>query len=275
MGARYMRVVENLDRFDARAVAGFLRLYGIALVVDVLVELGAGVWDVHTGQLYPWRHLGILPLYPARGLAIEWGLRALSGLALAFGARQPQLVALAVRILVPVLFVAVLERYSNHGVLLFLIALYLSIAPPDLTRPAFDQEPHPALGLVRAQLVIVYVFSALNKLTHGFGRGDSLANLLALPPGTARILSWSVIAAELALPIVLYRWPRLGLAGVVVMHVTFALLVPGVWSFALAMIAMALLFTRRSPLTGPGSAAPFPWPSGRADSGEPAPPRRT
>lgn len=254
MGARYMRVTERSapsawvrgECFDARAVAGFLRLYGVALVVDVLAELGAGVWQVHTGHLYPWRHLGIVPLYPARGLAVEWALRALGGFALVLGARRPRVVALGVRVLVPVLLVAVLERYSNHGVLLFLLALYLSIAPPDLTRPRFAHEPHPALGLVRAQLVIVYVFSAINKLTHGFGHGDSLANLLALPLRTARMLSWSVIAAELALPLVLFRWPRLGLAGVIALHVTFALLVPGVWSFALTMIAMAILFTRPS-----------------------------
>jgi len=268
MGARCMRLVE-LDRFDARAVAWFLRLYGIAVVVDVATEVGAGVWHVHTGQLYPWRHLGIVPLYPARGLAIEWGLRALAGAALALGARRPRVLALAVRVLVPVLFVALLERYSNHGVLLFLLALYLSIAPPDLTRAGFDREAHPALGLVRAQLVIVYVFSALNKLTHGFGRGDSLANLLALRPEAARLLAWAVIAAELALPIVLLRWPRVGVAGVVVMHVSFALFVPGVWSFGLAMVAMAILFTR------PGSGAPSPSPSDRGGSGAPAEPPRT
>ena len=49
----------------------------------------------------------------------------------------------------------------------------LSIAPPDLARPSFDAERHPALGLVRAQLVVVYGFSALNKVTHGAGRARS------------------------------------------------------------------------------------------------------
>ena len=89
------------------------------------------------------------------------------------GARHVRVVRLGVRVLVPVLFVAVLERYSNHGVLLFLLALFLSIAPPDLARPSFDAERHPALGLVRAQLVVVYGFSALNKVTHGAGRARS------------------------------------------------------------------------------------------------------
>jgi len=100
---------------------------------------------------------------------------------------------------------------------------------------------------VRAQLVIVYAFSALNKLTHGFASGDSLANLLRLSSPSARVLSGAVIAAELALPIVLLRFPRVGLAGVVMLHLGFGLLVPGVWSFALAMIAMATLFRRATP----------------------------
>ena len=240
-----MRLLD--DRFDRRSVAWFFRLYGIALVVDVAAELTAGVWGVHTGALYPWRHLGVIPLYPARGLALEWALRGIAGLLLAGCPGRPRVVSLAVRVLVPVLFVALLERYSNHGVLLLLIALFLSIQPPDLSRPSFDEEPHPALGLVRAQLVIVYAFSALNKLTHGFASGDSLANLLPCSLPSARVLSWGVIAAELALPIVLLRLPRAGLVGVVLLHLGFALLVPGVWSFALAMIAMAALFRRETP----------------------------
>jgi len=230
------------SRFQSRSVAWFLRLYGLALVIDVLSELRSGAWGVHTGALYPWRHLGILPLYPARGLAIEWALRLAGGLLLALGATRGPAVRLGVRVLVPVLFVAVLERYSNHEVLLFLIALFLSIAPPDLARPNFDDEAHPALALVRAQLVIVYAFSALNKLTHGFGKGDSLANLLALDAGAARLLSLGVIAAELLLPALCYFRPRLGLAGVIALHAGFALVVPGVWSFGLAMVAMATLY---------------------------------
>jgi hypothetical protein len=238
--------LRGLERFDARAATWFLRLFGVALVVDVATELLAGVWHVHTGRLYPWRHLGIVPLYPASGLAIEWTLRAAAGLALATFARNAKVVGIAARVAAVVLFVAVLERYSNHGVLLLLVAFYLTIAPVPVTSPGFGERDHPALGLVRAQLAIVYVFSAVNKLAHGFAGGGSLSNLLgnahALPAGTARGLSVVVILTELALPFVLLRWPRAGLAVVVTMHVAFAALVPGVASFGLAMIAMAVLF---------------------------------
>ena len=236
--------LRGLERFDARAVTWFLRLFGLALVVDVVAELFAGVWHVHTGRLYPWRHLGIVPLYPASALAIEWTVRAVAGFALLIGARNAKVIGVAARVAALGLFVAVLERYSNHGVLLLLVAFYLTIAPIDVTSATFSERDHPALGLVRAQLAVVYVFSAVNKLAHGFAGGGSLSNLLgnALPVGTARALSVAVIATELALPLVLLRWPRAGLALVVAMHVTFAALVPGVASFGLAMTAMAVLF---------------------------------
>jgi hypothetical protein len=150
-----------------------------------------------------------------------------------------------------VLFVAVLERYSNHGVLLFLVAFFLTLAPPQVSAPDFRERAHPALGLVRAQLVIVYVFSALNKLVHGFGSGRSLAHLLGAPlvsglsPALATALSVLVIATELAVPLVLVLRPRAGIALVVAMHMAFALLVPGVVSFGIAMTALAVLFAAR------------------------------
>ena len=232
--------------FSPRAVPWFLRIFGLAVIVDVLTELASGVWHVHTGELYPWRSLGFLPLYPARGLAIEWALRVLAGAAIVASPRRVRVIGPALRVLAAVLFVSCVERYSNHGALLFLVALFTSLAPPDVSRPDFEAAAHPALGLVRAQLVIVYGFSALNKLTHGFANGESLTNLLATRTtlaGIARPLSWAVLAVEIALPFVVIRYPRPGLVGVVLVHLGFALVVPGVWSFGLVMIAMALLWS--------------------------------
>jgi hypothetical protein len=243
--------MQSVDRFDARAVTWFLRLFGVALVVDVVSEIAAGVWHVHTGRFYPWRSLGIVPLYPASVLAAEWTLRAGAGLALLAAPKRAKAVAAAIRVAALVLFVAVLERYSNHGVLLFLVAFFLTLAPPQVSASGFREGAHPALGLVRAQLVVVYVFSALNKLVHGFGSGRSLGHLLGahLPsgpsPALATVLSVLVIATELAIPLVLVLRPRAGIALVVAMHVTFALLVPGVVSFGIAMTALAVLFAAR------------------------------
>lgn len=266
-------VAARWERFDAGSVLWFLRIYGVALIVDVVTEMASGVWDVHAGRFYPWRHLGIVPLYPPAVLVVEWAVRIAGGLALVLGAKKAKTIALASRVLAIVLFVAILQRYSNHGVLLLLVAFFLTLAPVDASGFDVANVPHHALGLLRAQLVIVYVFSALNKLTHGFTNGRSLANLLHATPtgtlgaGSASALSWLVVAGELAIPVLLVRSPRAGIAAAIAMHGVFTALVPGVASFGLAMIAMAMLFSRV-----PG--APSPSPSGRGDSGAlPQPPR--
>lgn len=240
----------DLERFDRRSVAWFLRLYGAALVVNVLLEVRAGVWRVHTGELYPWRHIPLVPLYPPAGLAIEWLATATTGVALAAATTSPRagrVARVAARVAALATLAGVLQRYSNHGVLLFLIALYVAIDPPDVAAADFGVRPHPALGLVRAQLAIVYLFTALNKITHGFLGGAAIAALFGWSAPLARAAAWAVIAAELALPFVLVRWPRAGVAGVLALHLAFAAWMPGLWSFALAMLSMATLFLGSAP----------------------------
>lgn len=238
VGSR-VRLAE-LDVVRRRPARAFEVLFGLALVVEVLTDVTAGGWAVHTGALYPWRWIRLVPLYPTWLVAVLWAATAASGLAIALG-RVP---ALARRLAAAATFLTVVERYSNHGVLLFLVALFLSLGDDDPRAPAFDDEPHPTLGLVRAQLLLVYVTSALNKLAHGFASGHSLANLLGWDLSVARPLSLAVIAAELLLPVLLVLRPKAGMAGVVLLHLGFALVMPGLWSFGLAMTAAAVLFTR-------------------------------
>jgi hypothetical protein len=242
-----MTIPDRLDRFHAGSVAWSLRLYGLALTVDVGIEIASDVWGVHAGRLYPYRHVDLVPLYPTGALAVEWALRGAAGLLLVLFARRAQVVAAAVRLASLALFAALLQRYSNHGALLFLIALFLSLAPPDVTAPSFDDAPHPALGLVRAQLVIVYVFTALNKLLHGFTSGASLGRVLGLGAATelSRAASWLVVGLELTLPLVLVLAPRAGVALVLALHLAFSATMPNVTSFGLAMLAMAVLFVDR------------------------------
>lgn len=212
------------ERFDPRAVRAFQIVFGVALIVNVLTELRAGVWRVHTGELYPWRHLPFFPLYPPWALAIEWTITALAGVLFTIGNRHAsKLAALA-------LFAGLTQRYSNHAALLFLVAFFTTIDPkPGPISPAF--------GLVRVQLVLVYLFGALNKITHGFLSGASLENLL----GLSRPFSIAVVVAEIALPILLVVRPRVAVVGVVLLHLSFSFFMPGLLSFGLCMIAIALL----------------------------------
>jgi hypothetical protein len=233
----------RFDRFDRRAVAWSLRCLGAALGAEVATQAASGVWRVNAGELYPWRHLPILPLEPPWALGVEWA--AMGGAALALLAGVGTRAALRVAALASL--VSVLERYSNHGALLFLVTLYFAMAPPDVSDPSFEDRDHPNLGLARAQLVIVYAFSALNKLTHGFASGASLENLLGLPHAPAVVLSVATLAAEIALPLLLMARPRVGVAAVALLHACFALVLPGLYSFGLAMLAMSLLFLRPRP----------------------------
>lgn len=240
----------RFDRFDRDSVRAFCRLFGCALLASVATDLHAGVHRVHAGELYPWRHLPILPLYPPWALTLEWLVTTGVGLAFVLGSR----LRVAARVGAVVTFVAVLERFSNHGALAFLVAFFVALDPPDLAREDFAARPHYGLGLVRAQLGIVYLFSAINKITHGFGSGAALlaiASSLPLTPGAASALSWIVILTELALPLVLVARPKLGVVLVGALHATFCALLPGLGSFGLTMAAMAILFVRSAKVRPP------------------------
>jgi hypothetical protein len=228
----------DLERFDRRATTWFLRLFGAALVVNVLTELRAGVWSVHAGRLYPWRHVPLVPLYPPAVLALEWLATLAVATLLALGIA----VRVASRLAALVTFVALLERYSNHGALLFIVAAFVALDPPNPKAPAFEETPLHNLGLCRAELAIVYVASALNKVLHGFGSGDVIAFLTRIPPSIARPLAIAVIVVELALPFVLVRFPRVGIAAVVCFHAGICSMMPGLWSFALVMLSLAVLY---------------------------------
>jgi hypothetical protein len=158
--------------------------------------------------------------------------------------------------------VTLTQVYENQKTLLGLVALFVALEPPSERESAASRASHPVAWLLRAQLFVVYLFSAGNKLESGFASGEVLSNtlaqVLAMPsgalvpravvealaaPGVARAASVAVLAAELALPLVLLARPWWGVAGVVALHVGFSLVMPGVWAFTLVMIALAWLFT--------------------------------
>lgn len=222
--------------FHRENYVAFCRVFGAALVVNVVREIASGVWHVHTGRLYPYRHVGLFPLHPPPLLAAEWAVTACAGLAMVLGWRR-----WAFRIVVFALLLTVFDRYSNHVALMLLVSLFVSFDPPRLSadQDAFDS---PNLALVRAQILIVYSFTAINKVAHGFLRGEALAHLVGWSLSFARAASWLVVAAEIAIPVLLLVAPRLGVAAIVVLHAAFIAWLPGLESFALTMVAVALLF---------------------------------
>jgi hypothetical protein len=217
-------------------VFGFHALLGLALLAHVAQDIWAGAWLVHEGVLFPWRHPGLVPLYAAPWLLLEWGVTLTAGLGLwRERTRWP-----AACLGVAVLFVSCLQRFSNQKALLLVCLVYLVTGG---RRPRAE-----VYRLLRWQLLLVYLFSALSKIRAGFLDGATL-EALGLGLGAAVLFSWVVVVAELAaLPLLLLRAPKAGVAGVLLLHVGFALLMPGLWPFTLAMLALATLFLERAPV---------------------------
>ena len=93
--------LRGLDRYDGAPVERFRGATRQALrnLVDLVLEEKAdflliagdlynGIWRVQTGELYPYRHIPIVPLYGPVGLAIEWTLLAALAVALWRGVRR-------------------------------------------------------------------------------------------------------------------------------------------------------------------------------------------
>jgi hypothetical protein len=226
------------NRLTRRQAAAFLCVLGSAIVACAASDGLLGAWRVQGGQLFPWRHLGGVPLYGHSLLVVEWLLGAVAG-ALLLARRRCDL---AVKLALVATAMGISQRYSNHRALLLIVLVFVSLAPINLDVPGSYAAPRPAFGLVRAQLLLVYAFSVLNKMLSGFLAGDALRSLFAWH--AARPIAWGVLLAEVAVPILLLVRPRWGIALAVVLHVSMAVVLPSVWPFSLTMIAMALLFLR-------------------------------
>jgi hypothetical protein len=233
------------------ALGPFQVALGAALLAQVGVDAVGGVWRIHSGQLFPWRHLPGVPLYSTRGLLVEWLVSLAAGLCMVLGLRLP----LAVGAALVACLAGLSQRMSNQQSLMLIVLFFLALNPCGSGLSAPQQSPN--IRLIKSQLVIVYVFSALNKLLSGFLDGSALRSVLLedaglgpwvrglgtpLEPVLMVALSWGVVLAELVLPVLLLRRPRWGVAAVALLHASFAVALPGVLPFSLLLLAMSLLF---------------------------------
>jgi hypothetical protein len=246
-----------------RVVELYHRLLAATLAALVLADLHNGMWELQAGRILPYRHIPIVPLYGRPGLVLEWAAFLTSATGLWFGIRRPA----ALRLGAATMLASLTQHYSNHGTLTFMVLLFTAVRPPvvdaDLVRPN--------MILVRWQLTIVYVFTALNKVIADYLRGDSMANLyraiamrgslvphewfepMFTGPGVVA-LSIGIVVVELLIPLALSRRPWIGIALVLGLHGGITLLMPGILPFGLIMVAMSVVWL-------------VPLRSGRAASG--------
>jgi hypothetical protein len=251
-GCSWSRAAVEAWRVRLRGALGpFHVALGAALLAQVAVDAVGGVWRIHSGQLFPWRHLPGVPLYSTRGLLVEWLVSLGAGLCLVLGLRVP----LAVGVALVACLLGLSQRMSNQQSLMLIVLAFLALNPCGAGFSVPQESPN--IRLIKSQLVIVYVFSALNKLLSGFLDGSALRGLLLedagwgalvreigtpIEPVLMTALSWGVVLAELVLPVLLLRRPRWGVAAVALLHASFAVALPGVLPFGLLMLAMSLLF---------------------------------
>lgn len=244
------------DRYDARWTRAALALLGAAWLALVGQEAANRLWLVHAGELCTRRLLTWPPLTPPWALWLEWGLAAAVA-ALLLSGRHTRL---AVRAGALLAVVSAQQRYMNQKALLAIVLVFLALDPPEPSEPGFSERDRPNMGLLRWQLAIVYLFSALQKLRLDFTDGASLRNLFATldglsvagwapsgavsaalgaSPALAKALSWGVVGGELALIPLSFVSPRAALAGVALLHGAFCLFMPDVLSFTFTMLACA------------------------------------
>ena len=228
---------------ERASVEAFYVLLGVSLLATVITEITSGVWGVHAGTLFPWRHVRPFPLYGVGPLCVEWALLASSGAALAIGFARN----VASRVALVVTAVSLTQRYSNAHALALIVLFFVALDPASPRDARFAFDAHPNFALIRNQLIVVYLFSAANKIAHGFTSGTSLVNLLGVSAANGRILAIATVLGELAIPALLSMRPREGIAAASLMHIAFAIALPGLWPFTILMIAMSALFAGAPP----------------------------
>lgn len=252
------------DRYDPRWTRAALAFLGAAWLALVGQEAVNKLWLVHAGELCTRRLLMWPPLTPPWALWLEWGLECAVAVMLLLGLRT----RLAVRAGALLAVLSAQQRYMNQKALLAIVLLFLALDPPEPAEAGFSDRDRPNVGLLRWQLAIVYLFSALQKLRLDFTDGASLRNLfayldglsvggwapsgavsaaLSASPALAKALSWGVVGGELALIPLSFVAPRAALAGVAVLHGAFCLFMPDVLSFTLTMLACACVAAAARP----------------------------
>ena len=224
----------------------FYRFLSLTLCSCFIEDLACRVWFIHTGAYFPWRHLfHWIPLYPAPFLILEWACLLTS----AFLILRPSQRRLGIYLASAVIFISLTQRFSNHRSLIFIVLFYLMLSP--LT------SLMNTLKMIRYQFMIVYLFSAFNKINSGFLSGDSLLALgtsirgsiipqtwvqSVLSTSFSPALSWITVFAEIVIPFLIIKKPWLGMSVLVLLHLSFSMLMPGIWPVTFIMIAMGCLF---------------------------------
>lgn len=234
----YKSLVVILGKFDR--VKLFYYILAFSVILRLIFDFKIGRIDVHSGVLFPYRKITTVPLYSVGILYLEWAVGFFGSCLLFLNKYRTGALFIFVSML------SGLSQMFQHQKLLFcVVTLILTIRP--LNGSSIDSD-----RFLKYQLIIVYVFSAINKMFAGFYNGESLKNLFSLSENflALQILSIGVILVELALPILLIKRSNIGVLLVCIFHIGLAVIIEDVMPFSVLMIALSSLFIKRNETFG-------------------------
>jgi hypothetical protein len=216
----------------------FYSLLAVAIVTRFFCDFLNERWRIHSGEIFPIRHIEFFPTYSTSMLCLEWGVTLIG--AILFTTNKIRWGALLVSLSY---VMSLTQMYQNQKFLILIIMFALAVQPLDLQRAN-------SLRFLKWQMLLIYLFTAVQKIFDQFISGDTLRILFLdvlkingiANPKLFHGLSVVVIATELSVPLLLLKKPWWGVAVVTGMHLSFAILMPDIWPFTLTMIALSFLF---------------------------------
>lgn len=225
-----------------------------AIVTRLIGDVMYGRFLIHDDSFWPARYSQLIPLGGTTALFLEWG--ALLGVAAGLCSNQTRL--WTARIGIVVMLYSLSQFFQNQKLLLLFVLVAISYGP--LVKGSIAQ------GNLRFLVSTAYASAALHKLLNEFYSGDALVRALesvvAMAPhlstldyrpslanfliesGLAKFISWATILAQGAIPLLLWKTPRLGISAVAAFHIGLSLVMPDILPFGLTMFAAAISWTR-------------------------------
>ena len=239
---------------DARPLAAGRILVGLASLI-VAAEWFAILGRVSTGTRL---HMPYLEAMPALGRPAVMGMFAVAvvagvGAVLGIAGRLPMILVCATSVAA---LAADEQAFSNHLVLLALIALYLSCsgAGTTLRVGAWNrsvQVPYWPAFLVKVQITTVYAWTAISKINEQYLSGEVIGHHLRdwvpVSPQLLPVLALGSIGAELFLSVALWipAWRPIAFLVGAGLHLGIVLMLNTAMpliAFALIMLAGYVLF---------------------------------
>lgn len=227
-------------------------LIAMAIVIRVSNDFMFGRYQMHDQILWSARYSGILPLGGTTTLIIEWLLLITIAGLLAFG--QTTVRVWAARIGALVVLYSLTQFFQNQKLLILFALIALSFDP---LRAGSTSQWN-----LRFLIYVAYLSASLHKILNEFYSGDALTRALesvvAMAPQLSAFdfrpiiaksllesdalvpLSFFTIFAQMALPLLLWKRPRIGIQAVATFHIGLSAVMPDILPFGLAMLAAAI-----------------------------------